>query len=65
MAVGVLVASFAWAIVPASVVIIVVIAMIYYTFVLTWGPSPAMMFCAAVLGTFFGADPRAEHANCS
>lgn len=57
MAIGVLVAPFEWAIVPASVVIIVVVAMIYYTFVLTRGPSPVMMFYAAVLGTFFGSDP--------
>lgn len=56
MAAGVLVAPYQWAIVPASVAIIVVAGALYYTFMLTPGPSPVMMFYAAVLGTFFGAD---------
>lgn len=49
-------APFTWAIVPASVVIIAVVAMIYNAFVLTRGPSPVVMLYAVVLGTFFGAD---------
>ena len=56
MAAGVLVAPYRWAIVLASVLIILVIALIYYTFVLTLGPSPVMMFYAAILGTYFGAN---------
>ncbi|MFD4351208.1 FUSC family protein [Nocardia sp. NPDC058518] len=56
MAIGVLVAPYSWAIVPASVLVIVVVSALYYTFVLTPGPSPVMLFYAAVLGTFFGAD---------
>ncbi|WP_454394662.1 FUSC family protein [Streptomyces sp. JNUCC 63] len=58
MSAGVLVAPYRWAIVPASVVIIVIVSLAYYTFTLTAGPSPVMMFYAAVLGTFFGADQR-------
>ncbi|MFD6531751.1 FUSC family protein [Streptomyces sp. NPDC060184] len=57
MSVGVLVAPYRWAIVPASVVIIVVVAVLYYAFMLTRGPTPVMVFYAAVLGTYFGADP--------
>lgn len=56
MSAGVLVAPYRWAIVPASVVIIVVVAVFYYAFMLTPGPSPVMMFYAAILGTYFGAD---------
>lgn len=56
MAVGVLVAPYGWAIIPASVLTILVISLIYYTFVLTRGPSPVMMFYAAILGTYFGAE---------
>ncbi|MFF1460419.1 FUSC family protein [Streptomyces sp. NPDC058330] len=58
MSAGVLVAPYRWAIVPASVLIIVIVSLVYYTFTLTAGPSPVMMFYAAVLGTFFGADQR-------
>jgi len=54
MAVGVQIAPARWAVVPASVVMILVIGWIYYTFMLTRGPSPVMMIYAAVLGTFFG-----------
>ncbi|MFB6956964.1 FUSC family protein [Streptomyces sp. NPDC056309] len=57
MSAGVLVAPYRRAIVPASVLIILVIAVLYYAFMLTRGPSPVMMFYSAVLGTFFGADP--------
>ncbi|MER5185187.1 FUSC family protein [Streptomyces sp. NPDC002896] len=57
MSVGVLVAPHQWAVVPASVVIIMAVAVLYYAFMLTRGPSPVMMFYAAVLGTYFGADP--------
>ncbi|SCE19253.1 Fusaric acid resistance protein-like [Streptomyces sp. BpilaLS-43] len=32
------------------------VSLAYYAFTLTAGPSPVMMFYAAVLGTFFGAD---------
>lgn len=56
MAVGVLIAPFHWAIVPMSVLVILVVGMLYYTFMLTRGPSPVMMFYAAVVGSFFGAD---------
>ncbi|MFD7204273.1 FUSC family protein [Streptomyces sp. NPDC059893] len=56
MSAGVLVAPHHWAIVPASVLVILVVGMLYYAFMLTKGPSPVMMFYAAVLGTFFGAN---------
>ncbi|MBO3680424.1 FUSC family protein [Streptomyces sp. NEAU-YJ-81] len=58
MSAGVLVAPYQWAIVPASVLIILLVSLAYYAFTLTAGPSPVMMFYAAVLGTFFGADQR-------
>ncbi|GAB2442580.1 FUSC family protein [Streptomyces incanus] len=57
MSAGVLVAPHRWALVPASVVIILAVAVLYYAFMLTRGPSPVMMFYSAVLGTYFGADP--------
>ncbi|MEV5652371.1 FUSC family protein [Nocardia sp. NPDC052254] len=57
MSAGVLVAPLRWAIVPFSVVAIVVCTVLYYAFLLTRGPSPVMMFYAAVLGTYFGSDP--------
>ncbi|MFD6277218.1 hypothetical protein ACFWFI_16820 [Streptomyces sp. NPDC060209] len=53
---AVLIAPHGCAMVPASVLIILIVSLAYYTFMLTAGPSPVMMFCAAVLGTFFGAD---------
>ncbi|MCX5395538.1 FUSC family protein [Streptomyces sp. NBC_00102] len=57
MSAGVLIAPYSWAVVPASVVIIVTVTVLYYAFMLTRGPSPVMMFYAAILGTYFGADP--------
>ncbi|MBM7365720.1 FUSC family protein [Gordonia hydrophobica] len=57
MSVGVLVAAHRWAIVPASIGIILVSGMIYFVFMLTRGPSPVMLFYAGVVGSFFGAHP--------
>jgi hypothetical protein len=56
MAAGVLVAPARWAIVPFAVLVILVVGVAYYAFMLTRGPSPAMIFYAAVIGSYFGAD---------
>ncbi|MFF1261255.1 FUSC family protein [Streptomyces sp. NPDC058321] len=58
MSAGVLVGPYRWALVPASVLIILVVSVLYYAFMLTTGPSPVMLFYSAVLGTYFGADPE-------
>ncbi len=58
MALGVLVAPYRWAVVPVSVLIIVAVAIGYHALLLTRGPTPLMLFYAAVLGTFFGINPR-------
>ncbi|MGW4335439.1 FUSC family protein [Rhodococcus koreensis] len=58
MAAGVLVAPLRWAIVPFSVLVILVVGVVYYAFMLTRGPSPVMMVYAAVVGTYFGADSQ-------
>lgn len=39
----------------AGVLVIVVVTILNYVFMLTRGPSPVMLFCAVVLGTFFEA----------
>ncbi|GAA4188254.1 hypothetical protein GCM10022288_14480 [Gryllotalpicola kribbensis] len=58
MSLGVVVAPIRWAVVPVSVLVILIVGLLYYAFMLTRGPSPVMMFYAAVIGTFFGADAQ-------
>jgi hypothetical protein len=57
MAVGVVIAPLGIWVVPATVAIVIFVSILYHAFVLTAGPSPVMMFYAAVLGTFFGLQP--------
>lgn len=54
MALGVLVAPARWAMLPFTVLVILVAGMLYAAFMLTAGPSPAMLFYAAVIGSYFG-----------
>jgi hypothetical protein len=56
MALGVAVAPYRWATIPAIVLLILVAAVAYYGFLLTRGPGPLLLFYGAVLGTYFGTD---------
>ena len=58
MILGVLVAPYRWAVVPAIVLIILVATLAYYAFLLTRGPGPLHLFYAATLGTYFGLNPE-------
>ena len=58
LAVGTLIAPYSWAHLPATVLIIAIASVLYYAFMLTRGPTPVMLFYAALLGTFFGADQQ-------
>ncbi|KXF52949.1 hypothetical protein AXA44_46180 [Rhodococcus sp. SC4] len=58
MGLGVIVAPYRWATIPAIVLLILTAAVAYYAFLLTRGPGPLLLFYGAVLGTYFGMDPQ-------
>jgi uncharacterized membrane protein YccC len=54
MGLGVILAPYRWAIIPATVLLILAAAMAYYALLLTRGPGPLLLFYGAILGTYFG-----------